>query len=145
MKNLQKRVRMSDFKFSQTSLKRLEGVDEKLVKVVKRAIKETNVDFAVAEGLRSAERQNELYKKGYTELDGYNKKSAHQLGLAVDIVPYVKEKGGALWKLKGNEAEWLEVGRAMLRSARLLGVDLEWGITYNLKRGVDAPHFQLKR
>ncbi len=136
---------MSNFKLSKTSLKRLEGVDEKLVKVVKRAIQETKVDFAVAEGLRSAERQNELYKKGYTELDGYKRKSAHQLGKAVDLVPYVKEKGGALWKLEGNEKEWLEIGRAMLRSARLLGVNLEWGLTYNLKRGVDAPHFQLKK
>jgi len=136
---------MSNFKLSKTSLKRLEGVDEKLVEVVKRAIKETKVDFAVAEGLRSAERQNELYKKGYTELDGYERKSAHQLGKAVDIVPYVKEKGGALWKIEGNEKEWLEIGRVMLRSARLLGVDLEWGLTYNLKKGVDAPHFQLKK
>ncbi len=135
---------MSNFKLSKTSLKRLEGVDERLVEVVKRAIQETKVDFAVAEGLRSAERQNELYKKGYTELDGYNKKSAHQLGKAVDIVPYVKEKSGALWDLEGNEKEWLEIGRAMLRAARLLGVNLEWGLTYNLKRGVDAPHFQIK-
>ena len=135
---------MSKFKLSHTSLKRLEGVDERLVKVVKKAIQETNVDFAVAEGLRSAERQHELYLKGYTEIDGYEKKSAHQLGKAVDIVPYVKEKGGALWELEGNEKEWLEVGRAMLRSARLLGVNLEWGLTYNLPRGVDTPHFQLK-
>lgn len=134
---------MSEFKFSETSLNRLNGVDERLKEIVKKALEESEVDFSIAEGLRSAERQNELYKKGYSELDGYKHKSAHQLGLAVDIVPYVKGKGGALWKLKGNEAEWLELGRAMLRSARLLKHNLEWGLTYNLKKGVDTPHFQL--
>ena len=134
---------MNNFKFSKTSLNRLNGVDDRLKEIVKKALEESEVDFSIAEGLRSAERQNELYKKGYSELDGYKYKSAHQLGLAVDIVPYVKEKGGALWKLKGNEVEWLELGRAMLRSARLLKHNLEWGLTYNLKKGVDTPHFQL--
>jgi len=135
---------MSNFKFGKTSLKRMEGLDEKLIETLNLAIKETKVDFSIAEGLRTAERQNELFKKGLSELDGYKKKSAHQSGLAVDIVPYVPEKGGALWELKGNEAEWLEVGRAILRSARLLGVNLEWGLTYNIGNGYDLPHFEKK-
>ncbi len=135
---------MSEFKLSKASLKRLEGVDERLVRIVKRAIKETKVDFAVAEGFRTAERQNELYRQGFSELDGYERKSAHQLGLGADIVPYVKKKGGALWELKGNEKEWLEVGRAMLRAARLEGVCLEWGLTYNIGSGYDLPHFEIK-
>jgi len=63
-------------------------------------------------------------------------------GKAVDIAPY--KNGKLLWDFKGNEAEWLEVGRAMLRSARILGYNLEWGITYNLPKGIDLPHFQLK-
>ena len=135
---------MSKFYFSKQSLKNLEGVDERLVKVAKKALEITKVDFSVVEGVRSAERQFKLYKKGLTELDGYKRKSAHQLGKAIDIVPYVKEKGGKLWKLKGNEREWLEVGRAMLRSARLLNIDIEWGLTYNIGDGYDLPHFQLK-
>ena len=133
---------MSKYKLGKTSLERLTGVDKALQKIVEKAIEETNQDFSVVEGLRSAERQNELFKKGYTEIDGYNLKSSHQLGLAIDIAPY--KDGKLLWGLKGNEAEWLEVGRAMLRSARILGYNLEWGITYNLPKGIDLPHFQLK-
>ena len=132
------------FKFSKTSESRLDGVHLDLVTLVHIALHESKIDFSIAEGLRSAERQHELYLKGYTELDGYKKKSAHQLGIAVDLVPYVKEKGGALWKLNGNESEWLELGRAMLRASRKLDIDLEWGITYNLPKGLDYPHFQLK-
>ncbi len=133
---------MSKYKLGKTSLKRLTGVDKRLVEIVKKAIEETNQDFSVVEGLRSAERQNELFKKGYTEIDGYTLKSSHQLGLAIDIAPY--KNGKLLWDFKGNEAEWLEIGRAMLRSARILGYNLEWGITYNLPKGIDLPHFQLK-
>ncbi len=46
------------------SRKRLEGVHLDLVKVVKRAIKITNVDFTVLEGLRSKARQKQLVRKG---------------------------------------------------------------------------------
>jgi len=130
------------FYLSKTSLKRLENIDKRLVKIVKNAIKETQVDFFVVEGFRTAERQNELFKKGLSELDGYNKKSAHQLGLAVDVCPL--RNGQPLWKLEGNEKEWLEIGRAMLRSARLLGVCLEWGLTYKIGDGYDLPHFEIK-
>ena len=40
------------YKLSKRSLSRLEGVDPKLVAVVKRAIELTRVDFGVTEGLR---------------------------------------------------------------------------------------------
>ena len=129
------------FYLSKTSLKRLENVDERLVEVVKQAIKETKVDFFVVSGYRTAEEQNELYKKGLSECDGYKNKSTHQLHLAVDICPL--RNGQPLWKLEGNEKEWLEVGRAMLRSARLLGVCLEWGLTYNISNTYDIGHFQI--
>jgi peptidoglycan L-alanyl-D-glutamate endopeptidase CwlK len=133
---------MSKYKLGKTSQERLEGVDDRLVTIVHLAITETNQDFSVVEGLRSVERQNELFKKGYTELDGYEKQSAHQLGTAVDIAPY--RDGKLLWDYEKYPAEWLEVGRAMLRAARKLGVNLEWGLTYNLPNGYDYPHFQLK-
>jgi len=133
---------MGKYKLGKTSLSRLEGINNKLATIVHMAIEETEQDFTVVEGLRSVERQFELFEKGYTELDGYNKKSAHQLGTAVDIAPY--KNGEILWDIKKYPAEWLEIGRVMLRSARRLNCNLEWGITYNLPKGIDAPHFQLK-
>ena len=45
------------FALSQRSLSRLEGVDERLVVIVKKAIDVTRVDFGVTEGLRSIETQ----------------------------------------------------------------------------------------
>ena len=52
------------FELSQRSLDRLEGVEDTLVVVVKRAIELTKVDFGVSEGVRSIERQKELVEKG---------------------------------------------------------------------------------
>ena len=54
------------FKLGKTSLARLQGVDETLVNVVKRAIEISEVDFTVMEGVRTLERQRELYAQGRT-------------------------------------------------------------------------------
>jgi len=46
------------------SLQRLSGVHPDLVRVVKRAIKITPVDFSVIEGVRTKKRQSELFASG---------------------------------------------------------------------------------
>jgi hypothetical protein len=129
------------FNFSKVSEERLSTVDEKLQKVVRRALKESKVDFSVVRGKSTAEEQHEIFLKGYSECDGYKCKSDHQFGIAIDLVPYVKEKGGTLWKLEGNEKEWLELNRAMVRASRLEGVCLELGLGYNIGNGYDQGHF----
>jgi len=48
------------FKLSQRSLDRMEGVHPDLIRVVKKAITFTKIDFGVIEGLRSEEKQKEL-------------------------------------------------------------------------------------
>jgi len=129
------------YHFGKTSLKRMEGLDSDLIKILNLAIKETKQDFSVIEGLRTAERQYELYQEGQSELDGYERKSMHQFGKAVDIAPY--KDGKLVWGIDEDPKAWLEVGRAMLRAARKLNICLEWGLTYNIGNGYDAPHFQL--
>ena len=52
------------FILSGRSLNTVEGVDSRLVACVHRAIELTSVDFGVTEGLRSRDRQMELYEKG---------------------------------------------------------------------------------
>ena len=52
------------FKLSTRSKERLIGVHPDLVKVVRRAIELTDIDFGVTEGLRSLEKQKELVAKG---------------------------------------------------------------------------------
>ena len=69
------------FKFGASSLKKLEGVDKRLVEVLKEAISISPIDFTIVEGLRSIERQEALVKEGKS----HTLKSKHIDGLAVDI------------------------------------------------------------
>ena len=70
------------YRFGKRSRERLKGVDAKLVNVLNELIK--LMDVTVIEGLRSAERQEELLAKGATKV----KYSKHMEGKAVDIAPY---------------------------------------------------------
>ncbi|SUU98745.1 phage holin family protein [Avibacterium paragallinarum] len=63
---LKKRVEKM-FKFSQRSEKHLQGVHDDLVKVVRKALEYSTVDFAVIEGVRTKARQAQLFKQGATK------------------------------------------------------------------------------
>ncbi len=52
------------FELSQRSLDRLQGVDERLVKIVSRAIQITDTDFGVIQGLRTEEEQKDYPVEG---------------------------------------------------------------------------------
>ena len=69
-------------RFGKRSKERLKGVDTKLVNVLNELIK--IMDVTIIEGLRSAERQEELLKKKATK----TKYSKHMEGKAVDLAPY---------------------------------------------------------
>ncbi|MCH7385592.1 hypothetical protein MMP71_17255 [Acinetobacter dispersus] len=58
----------SGFKLGSRSLERLKGVNTDLVKVVKRAIEITGVDFIVGEGVRTIEKQREYRQIANNEL-----------------------------------------------------------------------------
>ena len=79
------------FNLSQKSLDRLEGVNDDMVRVVKKAIELTKVDFGVICGLRTVEEQEELVAKGASQ----TMKSKHIDGLAVDLMAYLG--GRASW------------------------------------------------
>ena len=51
------RSKVNDFVFSKRSLRNLEGVHPDLVRVVRRALELTEVDFVVVEGIRTEEKQ----------------------------------------------------------------------------------------
>jgi peptidoglycan L-alanyl-D-glutamate endopeptidase CwlK len=121
------------FKLSQRSLKRLEGVHPDLVAVVELAIIMTPVDFTVIEGLRTPERQRELYRAGATK----TLNSRHLTGHAVDLAPLVKGQVRWDWPL------FHQLAPAMKDAAHELGVSLEWGGDW--PRFPDGPHFELSR
>jgi peptidoglycan L-alanyl-D-glutamate endopeptidase CwlK len=141
---------MSGFFFGDTSKKRLSGVHPDLIKVLNTAITITKVDFGIACGVRTAKEQNELYKKGLSDCDGYKIKSPHQIqkdgyGHAVDVYIWDDKNHKGVFVYDKNTAwMWLEVGRAILRSARLHDIDMIWGLTFDIGSGYDIDHFQLK-
>lgn len=119
------------FKLSQRSLNNLKGVDEDLVAVVKRAIEITEIDFGVTEGIRTLDRQEELFKKGLSK----TMKSKHLIGRAVDVVAYVD--GKVSWE----KEDYYPIALAMERAAIELNVKIRWGGDF--KSFFDGPHFEL--
>lgn len=105
------------FKLSERSLKNLEGVDGRLVAVVKRAIEITKVDFGVIEGLRTPERQRELVLAGASQ----TMFSKHIEGRAVDLMAYIGSR--ASWELNLYD----DIADAMKQAAQELGLPLKWG------------------
>lgn len=118
------------FKLSQKSLDKLKGVHPDLVKVVKRAIELTELDFSVGETLRTLERQKELVKNGASK----TMNSRHLTGHAVDL--YALFNAQISWEHK----HYLPIAKAMKQAAKEMNVDIEWGGDWKF---VDMPHFQL--
>ena len=113
------------------SKKNLEGVNEKLVRVVTRALEISPVPFIVIEGLRTVERQKQLVAKGASQ----TMKSLHIVGRAVDIVPTVDGQIRWDWPL------FYKLAPAMKQAAKELGIEIVWGGDW--KTFKDGPHFQL--
>ena len=136
------------FKLSQRSLNRLVGVNENLVNVVKRAIEISEVDFMVVEGLRTKQRQEELYAQGRTKpgkVVTWTMKSKHIDGLAVDIAPCNKD-GSINW----NDLKMFDkMADAVFKAAEEIGVKIRWGRDWDMdcirgeKGETDSPHFEL--
>ena len=121
------------FQLGATSLARLKGVHPDLVKVVKRAIESTPIDFTVLEGLRTKERQKQLVAKGASK----TMNSRHLTGDAVDIAPLVDGKVTWDWKYYNQLAPVIK------QAAKELGVKVTWGGEW--KSFPDGPHWELPR
>lgn len=118
-------------KLGAASLLRLQGVHPDLVRVVQRAIELTTVDFTITEGLRTVERQEELFKAGAST----TMNSRHLTGHAVDLAALVGGKVRWDWPL------YFKIAEAMREASKLEGVPIEWGGDW--KKFKDGPHFQL--
>ncbi len=147
------------FRLSKRSLSRLEGVDERLVLVTKRAIELTKIDFGVTEGLRTVKRQQELVNKGASK----TMNSRHIDGRAVDCVAYIGSR--VSWELNLYD----DIADAFKAAAIELDVHVRWGGSWttpdlrawdgtmeeamnayiDLRRSqgrrpfIDGPHFEL--
>jgi peptidoglycan L-alanyl-D-glutamate endopeptidase CwlK len=147
------------FKLSKRSLARLDGVNDKMVKVVTTAIGLSKIDFGVICGLRTIEEQRELVAKGASK----TMKSKHIEGNAVDLMAYIGSR--ASWELDLYD----DIADAMKIAADEHDVQIRWGAAWHipdlrewdssmqdamneyidLRRGqgrrpfIDGPHFEL--
>lgn len=125
------------FKLGKRSLSNLEGVHPDLVKVVKRAIELTEVDFTVIEGLRTKERQAQLLKEKKTTTMNSRHLTGHAVDLAAWVIPEGSDKGTVSWDWK----HYYIIEKAMKQAATELKIPIEWGGDW--KTFKDAPHWQL--
>ena len=140
-------------------MRKLKGVDEGIVAVVKDAIGITKVDFGVTFGLRTLEEQKKLYESGRSQ----TMKSKHLDGRAVDLVAYFGSD--ISWELNVYD----DICDAMAEAARKNDVAIKWGAAWSegdireyagtaedamnayvdLRRSqgrrpfIDAPHFEM--
>ena len=122
---------MTNFKFSPRSENNLKGVNSDLVKVARRALQLSEVDFGITEGLRTPERQKQLV----AEKKSQTMNSRHLAGYAVDVVAYPTSSGSWEWK-------WYEmIAKAFKLASQELGISIEWGGDWETFK--DGVHFQL--
>lgn len=129
---------MNNFKFSNKSLKRLEGVHPSLVKVMKRAIELSEVDFSIIQGIRTIDEQRRLVAEGKSltlnsrhlvQKDGY--------GYAVDVVSYPVN-----WSLYA----FYPIAKAVRKAAEELNVKVRWGGGWVILNGsTDSPEVLVEK
>lgn len=134
-------------------LDRLKGVHGDLVAVVRRAsqiwaARNTGYRLQVSEGVRTLERQRDLYAQGRTKpgkIVTDTMASRHLTGHAVDLVLV---KGGIVpW----GSAPWDDLIDCMLEAAQFVGVPIRSGADWDRdgkrreKGESDSPHFELPR
>ncbi len=122
---------MSNFKFSQRSENNMKGVNSDLVKIVRRALQLSPVDFGITEGLRTVERQRQLVAAGKSQ----TMNSRHITGHAVDVFAYPTSAGSWEWKY------YEQIATAFKQAAKELNIPVEWGGDWKTLK--DGPHFQL--
>jgi peptidoglycan L-alanyl-D-glutamate endopeptidase CwlK len=135
------------YSFGKTSLLKLTTCHPDIQRVLKECIK--YMDFSVIEGLRTAEKQQEYFNKGLSQIDGIQKKSYHQdtygdgYSRAVDIVPF--HSGMQQW----NDAKAFKrltkivfsISQKMLYNQQIKHYFEAGYLWSNFK---DDPHWQIK-
>jgi peptidoglycan L-alanyl-D-glutamate endopeptidase CwlK len=146
-------MKPANLKLGPTSLTRLRGVHPDLVAVVHAADEALPFRILVVEGVRTQERQDELYAQGRTrpgKIVTWTRRSRHTpgadgFGKAVDLAP-LDDRGVIDWN---NREAFNTIARQMFAAAAARGVDIRWGADWD-RDGIpwepgeyDGPHFEL--
>lgn len=119
--------------FSPRSLANLAGVHPDLVRVVHAALAISPIDFGIIEGVRTLERQRELFAAGKSQ----TMNSRHLGGFAVDFAAYVD--GVLSW----DEPLYAQIAAAMKQAAADLSIPVAWGGDWEHFK--DSDHLELDR
>ena len=129
------------FRFGTRSCSNLATCDDRLVAICELALAGyaptvTPVDFAVIEGHRDRETQDDLYRQGLTRARW--PRSAHSAvpSEAVHVIPWPFAQSD--WE---SIPRWHELATHMLGAAAALGIPLLWGGHWKWLR--DYAHFEL--
>lgn len=128
---------MSSRSLDDASVRRLAGVDPRLVSLVHEAFNLSEVPFIITEGVRSPERQGYLFASGKSR----TLRSKHILqddgfGHAVDVACLVN--GKISWEWKYYEI----VANAFKRASYARFTPIAWG--GNWEKFPDGCHFELR-
>lgn len=132
------------FKLSAASEATMKGVHPDLIKVVRRAIELSDVDFKVGEGVRSVARQKTLVAQGKSKtMNSRHIPGKDGLGKAVDL--WVIKGGTVVW----DQASYVQLSKFVLQAAKELGVAIRWGGDWDgdgnwkEEKFFDGPHYEL--
>lgn len=125
---------MKGYKLGRKSLDNLKGVHPDIVAIIKLAIRLSDVDFSVVEGIRSEEKQAENIENGVS----WTMDSAHICGWAVDIYPWVD---GAT---SHETVHYYRIAKAIFAAAAIMGKPISWGGFWWYKgcSRPDMPHWE---
>ncbi len=151
------------YRLGRHSCNELRGVHTDLVRVVRLAIRLTEQDFTVHDGLRTIEEQEEYVRRrvSHTMKSMHLPQEEDGKGHAVDLVPYIN--GKLRWELMPCYV----IAVAVRQAARERGVAIRWGgswqrldndvrepalmveeyVSKRRRQGrrpfIDAPHYEL--
>jgi peptidoglycan L-alanyl-D-glutamate endopeptidase CwlK len=128
------------YKFGSGSTSKFKNVHPDLVKVARRAIELTEIDFRITQGERTVAEQRVLFAKGASK----TMKSRHipstnrsRMAEAVDVVALIAGKVRWDWPL------YPKIAAAFKQASKELGIPITWGGDWVGFR--DGPHFELKK
>ena len=125
------------FKFGATSIKYLNFVDKRLKILAEKVLSISPIDFLITEGLRTKEKQEQLYKTGKSK----TLKSKHLEGKAIDIIGHKEQ-------YKTSKDIYILIG-LFIAVAKQLNINIRVGALWNTNSTIDnnfidAYHIELK-
>lgn len=146
------------YKFSKTSLSRLETCEEDLQRVARLAISRSDIDFGIAQGSRAVAQQKQYYLEGKSKVnpDAYSDEVLPLKGKHIVNELYPKSGAFDIYAYYNGKAQYdtpslCYIGGVIMSCAKELGVEIRWGANWDMDGIIitdqsfqDLPHFELR-